>query len=282
MPVFNSGRHLPAAVAALQAQTFTDFELIISDNASTDDTPALATALAAADPRIRYFRNDSNVGVFRNYDLAFARARGRYFRWASGSDLCEPGHLAACVAMLERDPAVALAYPRTLLLTDTTAQAVLYADDPDIRDPDPVVRLRRVLAEIRLNNAFNGVYRAAWLRESGLNGEYLGSDYVVVAEMALRGYIARLDEPLFYRRMTPEAASAVQDPVTRRQFFAGTRRDVHGTPHLDRQRALLQAVLQAPLRPGARLRALALLMRRWWWARRELLAEIRQAVQQSS
>jgi glycosyltransferase involved in cell wall biosynthesis len=273
MPVYNGARHLRAAVEALLAQTYRDFVLVISDNASTDSTGEIAREFAARDARVRYFRNAENVGVFRNYDLAFGRTRSRYFKWAACNDLCAPGYLEACVAALEADPAICLAYPGTVLFTDDPAAGTPYEFDPDVRDHDPVTRFRHVLGALRLNNAFNGVYRADALRRTSLNGEYLGSDMVIVAEIALVGHVARLPGNLFYRRMTPEAASAARDPESRRAFFAGTGRDVHGTPTLDRNLRLIRAVRATALTPSERRRAWSYLLRRLWWSRRDLLAE---------
>jgi glycosyltransferase involved in cell wall biosynthesis len=275
MPVYNGERHLRESVESLLAQTWRDFVLVISDNASTDGTARIARELAARDARVHYVRNDTNVGVFRNYDLAFARTRSTYFKWAAANDLCAPRYLEACVAALEADPAIALAYPGTILFTDDPARGTRYELDPDVRDADPVTRFERLLGALRLNNAFNGLYRADALRRTSLNGEYMGSDIVVVAEIALMGHVARLPEYLFYRRMTPEAASAARDPDSRRDFFAGTGRDVHGTPTLDKNLQLIRAVRATALSASGRRRAWRYLLRRLWWGRRDMLAETR-------
>lgn len=274
MPVYNGERWLARSVGALLAQTRGDFTLIISDNASTDATERIARELAAADPRVHYHRNPGNIGVFRNYDRAFHLSRSRYFKWASCSDLCAPGFLAECIAELERRPEAVLAYPSTALFTAEPGDGPDYPSDPDLREPDPVARFRRVLVELRLNNAFNGVYRADALRRTQLNGEYMGSDIVVVAEMALAGTIVRLPQRLFFRRMTPESATAVIDDERRRAFFAGAARDVAGTPTVDMHRHLFRAVARSGLPAGARLRAYGYLGRRLWWAKRDIGAEL--------
>jgi glycosyltransferase involved in cell wall biosynthesis len=273
MPVYNGARWLRASVESLLAQTRRDFVLVIADNASTDGTARIASELAAADPRIRYHRNDVNVGVFRNYDIAFALTRSTWFKWASCNDLCAPRYLEACIAALEADADALLAYPATTLFTTDPAAGECYAHDLDIRDHDPVRRFRRVLSETRLNNAFNGVYRAAALRATSLNGEYMGSDIVVVAEIALRGTIVRVPEPLFFRRMTADAASAARDERTRREFFAGSARDIEGTPTLDMHAQLFRSVWQSNLHSADRLRAWSYLARRVWWSRHDCWSE---------
>lgn len=273
MPVYNGERWLRQSVASLLAQTRQDFRLVISDNASTDATQRICRELAAADSRIRYHRNEINVGVFRNYDVAFSLARSRYFKWASCNDLCAPGYLQACIAALEADPKANLAYSATTLFSMDPGHGERYLSDPDVRDDDPVTRFRRVLAELRLNNAFNGVYRSDALRRSCLNGEYMGSDIVLVAEIALSGHVLRVPEYLFFRRMTPDAASAVKDDGSRREFFAGTGRDIQSTPALDMNRQLIHAVHRSGLRPMDRCRAYSYLGRRMWWSKAAIWSE---------
>ena len=277
LPVYNGERYLRDSVESLLGQTHRDFALLISDNASTDATERIGRELAAADPRVRYFRNSVNVGVFRNYDRAFQRAQCRYFKWASANDLCAPRFLEACVGRLKSDPAAALVYPRTRLFAEDASIAEDYPFDPDLSDRDPVRRLQRLFSEMRLNNAFNGVFRADWLRQTGRNGEFLGSDIVVVAEMALRGSVALLAENLFYRRMTPAAAGAARDGESLRQFFSGTSRDIQHTPVTDMNRQLRRAISAAPLSSGERFRAWWYMAHRLWWTKGQIWTEARRA-----
>ena len=274
MPVYNGERWLRRSVGAFLAQTHRDFTLIICDNASTDSTERIGRELAASDPRIHYHRNPVNLGVFRNYDRAFHLSRSKYFKWASCSDHCAPSFLAACLDVLEADASVALAFPSTILFTDQPDDGREYPFDPDARESDPVERFSRLLMRIQLNNAFNGVYRSEQLRRTSLNGEYMGSDLVVVAETALMGTIVRLPQHLFFRRVAPGAASALLDEAGRRDFFAGAARDIVGTPSMDLHRHLFRAVHRSGLTASDRLRAYSYLGRRLWWAKQDLGAEI--------
>ena len=94
LPVRNGARYLGEAVDSLLRQTYTDFELIISDNASTDQTEAICRAYVARDPRVRYYRSSQDVGLANNYNYLFIRARGEYFKWAAADDVHEPDYLA--------------------------------------------------------------------------------------------------------------------------------------------------------------------------------------------
>src|SRR3954454_13625589 len=81
LPVHNGERYLEESLTALMKQTFSDFELIISDNASTDGTEAICRRHADQDPRIRYIRQSHNLGAADNHNLLVPLARGEYFKW---------------------------------------------------------------------------------------------------------------------------------------------------------------------------------------------------------
>ena len=100
------------------AQTFTDFELLVVDDGSTDDSVAIARRLAADDARVTVIaqENAGQPAIPRN--LAVSRAQGKYIVCLDADDRLDPGMLAACVAALDADPEVALAYPRTVTFGD--------------------------------------------------------------------------------------------------------------------------------------------------------------------
>ena len=116
LPVYNGERYLAETIDSLLEQTFCDFELIICDNASTDRTSEIARAYAANDSRVRYTRNARNVGVAANYQRALELSHGKYFRWAAATIYPLLELLATCIAILDRDPSVVLAYPKTTLI----------------------------------------------------------------------------------------------------------------------------------------------------------------------
>ena len=104
LPVYNGEFSVGKAIAAFQAQTFGNFELIISDNASTDGTEAICREAAARDSRLRYVRQPHNLGATENFKFVLNQARGRYYMWAAADDLRTPDFLAGNVAFLESHP----------------------------------------------------------------------------------------------------------------------------------------------------------------------------------
>src|ERR1043165_2318071 len=113
MPVYNGERFLRQAVESILGQTFRDFELIISDNGSTDATQQLCEEFAAADSRVRYIRHDKNRGAIFNWAHVVDAARAPYFKWASANDISAPRLLELCVQCLDTQPAVVVAYGPT-------------------------------------------------------------------------------------------------------------------------------------------------------------------------
>ena len=108
VPVFNGELFVAETLNSLLKQTFSDLEIVISDNASTDRTQEICRAYAARDWRVRYYRNDVNRGAAWNHNRVFELARGEFFKWSAADDLCAPEFLTLCVAALDRDPAAVM------------------------------------------------------------------------------------------------------------------------------------------------------------------------------
>jgi len=97
MPVFNGENFIKEAIDSILAQTFTDFELIITDNASTDATAAIVAEYVNADPRVQYIHNGKNIGAAANYNVSYNMARGKYMKWCAHDDRISPNFLEECV-----------------------------------------------------------------------------------------------------------------------------------------------------------------------------------------
>lgn len=104
LPVYNGARYLGEALASIAGQGFADYELICVDDASTDGSPAMLAAAAAADPRVHYVRLGTNVGLPAALNTGFARARGDYFSWTSDDNILRPQMLERLVAALDAQP----------------------------------------------------------------------------------------------------------------------------------------------------------------------------------
>ena len=225
LAVYNGERYLAETLDSLRAQTFGDFELVISDNASTDRTAEIARDYAALDGRIRYSCSETNLGIAGNYRRALALSSAPYFRWSAGDDLYAPESLARCVEVLDREPHVVLTYPRTRFIDADGRVIGDYDDGLHLTAPEARRRFQQLLARVGYVNAIYGLMRTDSVRKVRSMGDYLGSDVVFQAELALYGTFWEIPEFLFFRRMHPQAASSktnverrvVYDPSGRRR-----------------------------------------------------------------
>ncbi|MDR7898959.1 glycosyltransferase family 2 protein [Thermosynechococcus sp. JY1334] len=123
MPVYNGEKFIRDALDSLLAQTFTDFELIISDNASTDQTEAICREYAAKDKRIRYVRQAQNLGAAANFKYVLDEARGEYFMGAAADDKWDPRWIEILLPISARTQCIAFG---TLQTIDSSSNPMLH------------------------------------------------------------------------------------------------------------------------------------------------------------
>jgi len=203
MSVRNEARYLARTLDSLLVQDFQDFELIIFDNASEDDTRSICLAYAAQDTRIHYNRNEEDIGM-ANLSRVLGLASGRYFMFAAGHDLWHPTYISRCIEILEANPQAVLCYSRTMLIDSNNDTLGLTPDQIDTRNMSAAERYRYIIWKLSWCNMFYGIFRADVLRKIRSFKPLLGFDHAVLAELALRGEFVQIPEPLFYRRKNRE------------------------------------------------------------------------------
>lgn len=275
MPTFNAQTTIGASIDSLLAQTFTDFELVISDNASTDGTWSVIEGYMRRDARVRGVRQPCNVGANANYSAVFNLARGRYFKWASSNDWCAPEFLRACVERLQGDPELVLVAPRTRLFETDRTHATDYAGDIACMQPSPSDRLIHAATQLALNNVMNGVVRYDALSQTRLIEHYPGADVVLVGHLALLGKIALLDEQLFYRRMDAATATRMmsETAVLRHHYPSDTWRS--RLPAWRLSLGWLRVALAAPVAAVEKWRAIKWVFRMAYWNRAHMARDLR-------
>lgn len=277
MPAFNAEATIGMAIEGILKQTCGDFELIISDNASTDATQDLVEGYRARDPRIRYERQATNIGANPNYAEVLKHARGEFFKWSSSNDWCAPTFLERCLQTLRSHQDTVLVAPRTRLFQGTPDIHQDYPWDVEVLDETPSARFRTLRSTLALNNAMNGLIRTSALRRTRLMEPYLGADMVLMGQLALLGKFRLLEERLFYRQMDAGSATALQDRATvwrhhypqlnGRALFQGVKR----------QLGWLKVVSTSPVPSGERARLLLEVARRCYWERDLIWKDLRGA-----
>jgi glycosyltransferase involved in cell wall biosynthesis len=272
MPVYNGARFIAPALDSLLAQTYGYFELIISDNGSTDETRAICERYAAVDNRIRYIRQPRNLGAARNWNIVAEEARGTYFKWASANDVCMPDMLERCVEAMQSDPRVAVCYGRTELVDDDGQTMGEYPYDLEVAEAQPSERFIRVCLELRLNNAQSGVIRLDVLRATGMERSFAGGDMGLMSELALHGTFRRLPQVLIQRRMGRESATQFLSANALQEFLEPGNRSnmrwIATKTHWD----YVRSILRAPIAAREKFAALKFVGRSIYWHK----ADIRQ------
>jgi glycosyltransferase involved in cell wall biosynthesis len=284
MPVYNGERFLRESLNSLLAQTFRDFELIISDNASTDQTEQICREYAAKDPRIRYDRNETNLGASKNYNRVFELSTGEYFKWAAADDLCAPTMLEQCVCILDQNPEVVVCYPKTNIIDEDGRTLEHYEDGLNLQSETASDRFRQFFRAVGECNAVFGLIRSNVLRQTALVGNYIASDNPLLAELSLYGRFCEIPEFLFYRRHHLHAYSSQTDIGQLLEFYDPKNKH---RPPLTKWKHLcanFRAVERTPLRPGEKMRLRYYVIRMGIWSRhilaRELSAGMRQMLRQ--
>jgi glycosyltransferase involved in cell wall biosynthesis len=208
LPVYNGKRFLAQSLDALLAQTYSDFELIISDNGSTDRTPEIGKHYQSVDPRVRYIRHDQNRGSTFNHNFVLGQARGELFKWVSDDDLYAPDLLQRCVDALDTRPELALAHSWTAFIDEDSkiTERSHYGLTTDVSDP--VERFRSVLYTDGGDDMY-GVIRMSVLRQMAPFNSYHWADRTFVAELALHGPFHNESDFLYFRRDHPMRTSRV-------------------------------------------------------------------------
>jgi glycosyltransferase involved in cell wall biosynthesis len=232
LPVYNGENFLAESIESLLGQTYADFELIISDNASTDGTEDICRKYAERDSRIRYVRQRRNIGAAPNHNFVIEQARGELFKHASHDDLYARDLIALCVAALDEHPHVVLAHSWSAVIdaSGVITELVEYpVDTAAQRAPD---RFRSMLFD-GWGDDEGGVIRTEVLRRTPLHASYHFADRTFTAEIALHGPFYMVPDWLYFRRehagqwgkagnvrkrcatMDPRRASRLTNPTVR-------------------------------------------------------------------
>jgi glycosyltransferase involved in cell wall biosynthesis len=281
MPVRNGEAYLEEALPSLLKQTFADFELIISDNASTDRTQVICGDYASMDRRIRYHRNPVNVGFCRNQNSVIEAATGEFFLLTHHDDVRSPEYLSRTLAVLDADPSVVVSYTKTRDIDERGRP--LPRQDPPLRlaVPDARVRFRDVIRMDHICEPDFGLTRLDVLRRTRLHGDYADSDRVLLAELALYGRFHQVPDYLFFRRAHAQQSTALApDRQTRTVWFNPAYAGKLVFPHFRQLREYLAVLRRVPI--GWRDRASCLLAMLEWIVtnRRRLVGDLDFAARQ--
>lgn len=253
LPVYNGERYLVEAIDSLLGQTYEDFELIISDNASTDRTEEICRSYQ--DSRIRYFRQARNIGLSPNHNFVIRQSRGEFFKCAHYDDRCAPLLLERCVDALVDNPDAVLAYTASATINeDGIIQGPIhYTGSAAI--PRTPARFWRMLVD-GWGDYYGGVVRLGALRRTAPHASYHFADRVFLTELGLYGTFFMVPECLHFRRHHSEQAGRRSDMRERCAILDPRRGDRVRHPAIrlygEYPLGFARAIHNSPLSPSER------------------------------
>jgi glycosyltransferase involved in cell wall biosynthesis len=283
LPVYNGQAYLGAAIDSHLSQSFGDFDLVISDNGSTDATPDICANYARKDNRITYLRSPENRGILWNHRRVFEAIQSpkQYFRWAGADDILEPGLLQAMVEVLNNRPEVEAVVPDTKNINDHGEIIGTMARTLDLQSFDVFERAHDVLVANYQHVIAYGLLRASTLRLMRTGPKYIGWDPVFLWELALRGQMVHLSGPVLLRRFHSGSISRVKTANEMRKWVEPNTKAGMNFPHWTWAYERARVFLASPLSTRDRLRVGLFLARVTLWQRGALLRDVAQAARRT-
>lgn len=235
MPVYNGAQYIREALDSLLAQTFSDFELIISDNASSDATKAICEEYARRDSRIRYVRQSENKGAAANFRFVLDRAKADLFMWAAYDDLWAPNYLMDATTLLS-DRNMDFVFPAFELRSIRLGISKRF--EPErfrfIESPDRRWRVLHFMALHYLSHNANIVYslfrtsilRAAWKKQDIGNDGALGAIVLGDGRGAMSNSLFSKRYRMVWPGMLPPVVSVVKGWVGKRDVTSEAQRSI--------------------------------------------------------
>lgn len=221
LPVYNGAAYLDAALKSLRAQSRGDFELIVCDNASTDDTPRIINDHAAQDPRLRVIRQPRNIGSVGNFITALNAARAPHFMWAASDDKWSPDWVERLLPVSQSRHCMAFGRVQMIEADGKPRPHAVNGRDLSFTGPAPLRRLRYFLQPAFLGkaNPFYSIFPRDLLTEDALvpfrRCEH-GPDLLTLYQLLRSAELVSIDGPLIYKRH--HTASAAMAKTAHRRF----------------------------------------------------------------
>jgi glycosyltransferase involved in cell wall biosynthesis len=246
LPVYNGEKYVGESIQSVLNQTFDDLELIISDNASVDQTSEICKEFASKDSRVRYSRLKNNCGLAKNHNRAFMEAAGQYLMWVGHDDVLAKEYIRKCIEPLEKNSDVVICFSNTSYVDEKgTLLRRIDQENPGIAETTSKRFQCTLYAHI--GEVAYGLMKRETVKQTGLHQSFANSDRVLIAEMALRGRFSLIPDCLFARRVHPEKVTMTRDLRTRTLIFDPSRRGDILVPELELFTALWGAINHAEL-----------------------------------
>ena len=235
IPVYNGEKYLELALNSLLEQSFSDFEIVISDNASTDRTEEICRSFQSRDKRVVYHRNSVNIGAAGNYKKVFQLAKGEFFKWMAHDDKCSPNYLEECVKVLEEDPDIVMSFPRFVLIDEKDSTLPVIEKNTYLTPKGETIstnlqrnfmsihasdRYSAVLYDTKECYEFFGLSRRDIIEQTSKHDYFYGSDKVLLCELAMMGKIKEVLSATGFFRIHSEQSQSLKNAKERADWIS--------------------------------------------------------------
>jgi glycosyltransferase involved in cell wall biosynthesis len=233
MPVYNGGKYIKEAIDSLLAQTFKDFELIISDNCSTDGTEAICLEYTKNDKRVRYVKQSQNIGASKNFEFVLQESKGEFFMWAAHDDRWSPDCINKLTLALKQSEDAGLAFSNYTIRNLETSDERLVVVCPR----DSKIKAFNYLLGIfdMCPSMIYGLYKTALIRDTKFKS-FDFADVSFISELGLRAKIIVLSDFLYIAGIKGE-----------RTPYSFTPGKIKRMPFLKKQYVLLKQYFSFPV-----------------------------------
>lgn len=204
LPVYNGAKHIASAVDSVVNQTLEDLELVISDNASTDETQEICESIAERDPRIRYYRNSENLGAAANFNRVFQLSTAPFFKWLGHDDFLEPEAMEKALEVIQEEPTISIVHWLERMIDEQGNTLRMYTPEQGFRVDGLTAgkRFRQMLLWRSRGfggDPFFGLIRHKALEATRLQGTGMNPNYLLMQELSLTGRFVTIPEVLAVR-----------------------------------------------------------------------------------
>jgi len=215
IPVYNGEHFLDEKIKSILDQTFSDYEIIISDNASTDKTSIICNKFAKNEPKIRYIRQEKNIGIWENFNFVLKEAKGDYFLWSSVDDIMLPTYLEKTLDIISSNKNISCCFTKIKL----------YGESDNLKNDLKVSLIERIkkkftqlifndelgaysakgsyekridvyFKNLSHNQIFYGMYRTEQIKRSFVKKSFLWYDAATILNILKYGELYVVDEVL--------------------------------------------------------------------------------------
>ncbi len=205
LPTYNAAQYISRCLSSLLNQSYHRFELIISDDASTDKTSIICQQFTKKDKRIKYMRQKKNLGFVKNFNFVLKKARGKYFVWAGNDDYWDKNYLLKLHQLHKKYPDIVLAVSKFNNVYQN--KPYNYMKNQKINNNLPQLSYLFHYIVTRNISYFYGLHKTNILKKTGgyhkdSRPYFRSSDYITIFKVLLEGKLAYINETLFFKRDT--------------------------------------------------------------------------------